>query len=144
MSIVTFSELSQLQKKVAMVDGGFDPIHHGHIAYFKAAAELGYPVLCCLASDNYVSKKHKPLLTQSSRAAVIESIRYVDYVCINETTTATLLEKLQPRFYVKGKDWENRLPFEETSVCAKYNIEIIYLNTVLDSSSQILKKYLNL
>ena len=34
-----------------MVDGGFDPLHEGHIAYFAAAAELGVPVLCNLASE---------------------------------------------------------------------------------------------
>ena len=28
---------------VTIVTGGFDPLHSGHIAYFKAAKELGNP-----------------------------------------------------------------------------------------------------
>ena len=66
--------------RVAMVDGAFDPLHHGHIAYFKAARELGAPVLCNLASDRYVRTKHRPLLTETQRATVIDAIRYIDYV----------------------------------------------------------------
>ena len=38
---LAFSELKQYRGVVAMVDGGFDPLHHGHIAYFEAAAGLG-------------------------------------------------------------------------------------------------------
>jgi cytidyltransferase-like protein len=142
MTIVAFSELTTLRRRVAMVDGGFDPIHHGHVAYFKAAAQLGLPLLCCLASDRYVGLKHKPLLSQQSRAAVIDAIRYIDYVCINDATTAEVLEALQPHYYVKGKDWENRLPPAETAVCAAQGIKIVYLDTMLDSSSRILKDYL--
>lgn len=126
-----------------MVDGGFDPLHAGHIAYFKAAATLGVPVLCCVASDRYISTKHKPLLPQDARACVIDAVRYIDYVCINESTTAEVLRQLQPRYYVKGKDWESRLPEAEMAICAECGIEIRYMDTVLDSSSRRLKEYLN-
>ncbi len=126
-----------------MVDGGFDPLHLGHIQYFRAAAALGLPLLCCLASDRYVSTKHKPLLPQQQRAGVIDAIRYIDYVCINESTTADVLRQLQPKLYVKGKDWENRLPQEETAVCSECDIKVVYLDTVLDSSSRLLREFLS-
>lgn len=139
--IVSFEGLKELRKTVAMVDGGFDPIHLGHIEYFRAASELGVPVLCCIASDRYVSTKHKPLLPQHYRAGVIDAIRYIDYVVINESSTAEVLEQLQPKYYVKGKDWENRLPVAELAACAEFEIKVVYLDTVLDSSSRILKEY---
>ncbi|MEY3358669.1 MAG: Cytidylyltransferase-like, partial [Actinomycetota bacterium] len=44
--IVAWNDLPNLAGKVAMVDGSFDPLHEGHIAYFSAAAELGWPLLC--------------------------------------------------------------------------------------------------
>lgn len=141
MTIISYSELGTLRKKVAMVDGGFDPLHLGHIEYFKQAAGLGLPLLCCLASDRYVGTKHKPLLPQASRAGVIDAIRYIDYVIINDWTTAEVLAELQPKLYVKGMDWKGRLPSAETSVCNEQGIEVIYLDTVLDSSSRILKEY---
>lgn len=126
-----------------MVDGGFDPLHVGHIEYFKGAARLGVPVLCCVASDRYVSTKHRPLLPERYRAVIIDSVRYVDLVCINPSTTADVLRQLQPKYYVKGKDWENRLPEAESSICNEFSIETVYLDTVLDSSSRLLKNYLN-
>jgi cytidyltransferase-like protein len=143
MAIIAFPELATLRRRVAMVDGGFDPLHMGHIEYFKAAAGLGIPVLCCLASDRYVSTKHKPLMPEHYRAVIIDAIRYIDYVCINSSTTAGVLGQLQPRYYVKGKDWENRLPLSEAAICKEHGIEIVYLDTVLDSSSRLLKDYLN-
>lgn len=140
--LVTFQDLKGIRRKVSMVDGGFDPLHLGHIEYFKEASRLGLPVLCCVASDEYVRRKHKPLLTQQGRAGIIDSIRYIDYVCFNESTTADVLQQLQPRYYVKGKDWENKLPTEETRICTEMGIEVVYLNTVVDSSSRILREYL--
>jgi len=124
-----------------MVDGGFDPLHLGHVEYFKAAKNLGLPLLCCLASDRYISTKHKPLLPQNYRAGVIDAIRYIDYVIINEWTTAEVLRELQPKYYVKGKDWESRLPPAETAVCSDTGVEVVYLDTVMDSSTRILKDY---
>lgn len=143
MAIISREKLVNLRGKVAMVDGGFDPLHAGHIAYFKAATTLRLAVLCCAASDRYIRTKHKPLLPQAARITVIDAIRYIDYVCVNETTTADVLAQLRPRYYVKGKDWENRLPPAETAICAEYGIEIRYVDTMLDSSSRILKDYLN-
>ena len=125
-----------------MVDGGFDPLHAGHVAYFREAAALGAPVLCNLASDEYVTRKHPPLLPQDERAAIIDAIRFVDYVHCSQTTTAAVLEALLPRFYVKGADWRDRaLPDAEVAVCERAGVEIVYLDTVLNSSTAILQRF---
>jgi len=50
--IVDSRGLSELARKVVMVDGSFDPLHDGHIAYFAEAAALGMPVLCNIAPDS--------------------------------------------------------------------------------------------
>jgi hypothetical protein len=43
---------------------------------------------------------------------------------------------------VKGSDWRARgLPAEQVAICREHGIEIVYLDTVLDSSSRILKEY---
>ena len=41
--ILSFEQLVDYRGEVAMVDGAFDPLHHGHIAYFKAAREEFFP-----------------------------------------------------------------------------------------------------
>jgi cytidyltransferase-like protein len=140
--ILTFEQLPDYRDRVAMVDGAFDPLHHGHIEYFRAARELGVPVLCNIASDRYVRTKHRPLLTETQRAAVIDAIRYIDYVHIYQIDTETVLRQLRPRYYVKGSDWRERgLPPEQVTICGEHGIEIVYLDTVLDSSSRLLQQY---
>src|SRR5215207_8485405 len=100
--IVEASDLPRLRGEVVMVDGAFDPLHDGHIAYFRAASELSAPVLCNISSDDYVRTKHPPLLRDEQRARVIDAIRYVDYVHLSRTSTAEVLRELIPRAYVKG------------------------------------------
>jgi cytidyltransferase-like protein len=139
--ILSFDELKGLRGQVAMVDGAFDPLHQGHIEYFRAASELGAPLLCNVASDRYVSTKHRPLLSENQRAIVIDAIRYVSYTHIYQIDTETVLRQLRPRFYVKGSDWRDRLPAEQIAICLEHNIEIVYLDTVLDSSSRLLSEY---
>lgn len=125
-----------------MVDGGFDPLHDGHIEYFRAASELGFPVLCNISSDAYLVTKHPPLLRHEQRGRVIDAIRYIDYVHLSRTTTASVLRTLVPRMYVKGVDWEGGLPAEEVQVCEAHGIQIVYLDTVRHSSSRILEGYM--
>lgn len=140
--ILSYHELVPLRGQVAMVDGAFDPLHSGHIEYFRAARELGAPVLCNVASDRYVSTKHRPLLDEQQRAVIIDAIRYIDYVHIYEKDTETVLLQLRPRFYVKGSDWRERgLPPEQIAICQEHNIGIVYLDTVTNSSSRLLKEY---
>jgi len=141
-AIVAFEQLKEYRGRVAMVDGAFDPMHRGHIEYFRAAAEqLGVPLLCNVASDRYVSTKHPPLLPEDQRAAVVDAIRYISYTHINRFDTETILRELQPRFYVKGRDWEGRLPPDQVTICGECGIEVVYLDTVFDSSSRLLKQY---
>ena len=139
--ILAFDDLKAYRGQVAMVDGAFDPLHRGHIEYFRAATALGSPVLCNVASDTYVRTKHSPLLPEDQRAAVVDAIRYITYTHINQFDTETILRELRPRYYVKGKDWDGRLPPEQVTICREHQIEVVYLDTVLDSSSRILEQY---
>jgi cytidyltransferase-like protein len=139
--ILAFEQLKEYRKKVAMVDGAFDPLHRGHIEYFRAAAEqLDAPLLCNVASDRYVSTKHPPLLPEDQRAAIVDAIRFISYTHVNQFDTETILRELQPKYYVKGKDWEGRLPPEQVRICHDHGIEVVYLDTVYDSSTRILNE----
>jgi cytidyltransferase-like protein len=143
--LIDSKELPKYAKKVAMVDGGFDPLHVGHVTYFREAAKLGLPVLCNVQADRYLteSKKRSPLLPEGQRAQVIDSLREISYTHICKTSTAEVLELLKPAKYVKGADWKSRgLPTKEVEVCRKNGIEIVYLDTVLDSSTNIAKNFL--
>ena len=55
-----------------MVDGAFDPLHAGHIEYFRAATALGSPLLCNIAPDRYVRAKHPALLPVEQRVEILD------------------------------------------------------------------------
>jgi D-glycero-beta-D-manno-heptose 1-phosphate adenylyltransferase len=139
---VTFDELKRYRGAVTMVDGAFDPLHAGHIKYFEAAAALGESVLCNIASDKYVEGKHHPFLPQAQRAKLIEALRPISFVHANCYDTEAVLRELKPKYYVKGKDWKGSLPEEQLAICAASGSEIVYLDTVLDSSTKVLCRYL--
>ncbi len=140
--ILETADLRPLEDSVTMVSGGFDPLHDGHVAYFACAAELGLPVLCNITGDAYVSRKHPPLLPQDRRALLIDALRHVAYTHVSDLTTHEVLAALRPRFFVKGRDWEGRLPAEEVEACAEAGTEVVYLDTLVDSSTRLLERCL--
>lgn len=139
--IIGYRDLRQYRGQVAMVDGGFDPLHHGHIEYFTRARDIGRPLLCNIAPDSYLLAKHPPLLPAPRRAEVIDALRPIDYTHVSPVDTETVLRELRPTHYIKGKDWEGRLPPEQVRICQEEGIEIVFLDTVRDSSTQLLKNF---
>ena len=114
--------------------------HDGHIEYFRQAAELGLPVLCNVAPDSWTEKKHPVMLEQAKRAVVLDAIRYISYVVVADISTAVTLEAVRPKVYAKGSDWKARggIPREEQAICDRLGIEVKYLDTVLNSSTELL------
>ena len=70
-----------LSVKVVVVSGGFDPIHSGHIEYFKAAKLLGDKLIVAVNSDQWlVKKKGKFFMPWAERANIISNLAVVDEV----------------------------------------------------------------
>ena len=68
-------------KKIVLITGGFDPLHSGHIAYFKAAKALGDILVVGVNSDAWLTrKKGFPFMPYKERAAIIRNIVGVDFV----------------------------------------------------------------
>ena len=66
---------------VVLVTGGFDPLHSGHIAYFKEARKLGKKLVVGVNSDEWlVRKKGKPFMLFEERCAIIKELSVVDKV----------------------------------------------------------------
>ena len=67
--------------KIIVVSGGFDPIHSGHIAYFKSASKLGEKLIVALNSDEWlINKKDKFFMPFEERKSIIENLSCVDLV----------------------------------------------------------------
>ena len=59
-------------RKIVLVTGGFDPIHSGHISYFKEAAKLGDWLVVGINSDEWLTrKKGKPFMPFGERETII-------------------------------------------------------------------------
>ena len=105
--------------KIVIVSGGFDPIHSGHIAYFKSAKSYGDKLLVALNSDIWLeNKKGKFFMPFNERKAIIESINYVDEVidfkddkigsCINALEKAKALFPNDDLLFANGGDRNDR------------------------------------
>jgi hypothetical protein len=72
---------------------------------------------------------------------VIDAFRFVAYTHLSALPTVEVLRLLGPRYYAKGADWNGRLPEDELAACAEAGTEVVYLDTVVDSSTAILERY---
>ena len=67
--------------KTVIVTGGFDPLHSGHIEYFKEAKKLGDRLVVGVNSDEWlVRKKGRPFMPFEERSKIIQELRVVDEV----------------------------------------------------------------
>ena len=68
-------------KRIVLITGGFDPVHSGHIAYIKAAKELGDSLIVGVNSDEWLRrKKGQEFMPWEERATIIAALHDVDRV----------------------------------------------------------------
>ena len=139
--------------KVIVVSGGFDPLHSGHISYFKDAKSYGDKLIVALNSDDWLKKKKgKPFMHFSERKLIIENINYVDEVidflddeigsCINALEKVKTLYKEDEIFFANGGD-RNEENIPEMAVDDINFLFSIGGDHKQNSSSSILKKWQN-
>lgn len=67
--------------RTVLVTGGFDPLHSGHIEYFKEAKKLGDKLVVGVNSDEWlIRKKGRPFMTFKERANIVKELGVVDEV----------------------------------------------------------------
>jgi cytidyltransferase-like protein len=70
-----------MEQTYVLVTGGFDPLHSGHIAYFKAAKKLGDRLIVGLNSDEWLErKKGKAFMSWNERLCIVNNLQMVDEV----------------------------------------------------------------
>ena len=68
-------------KRIVLITGGFDPLHSGHIAYIKAARELGDSLIVGINSDEWLRrKKGQEFMSWEERSIIVANLHDVDRV----------------------------------------------------------------
>jgi cytidyltransferase-like protein len=82
--------------KIILVTGGFDPVHSGHLAYFKAARTLGDRLIVGLNSDAWLTrKKGRAFMPWQERLCVLNNLSCVDEVYTFDDEDGTACHLLQ-------------------------------------------------
>lgn len=81
---------------VVLCTGGFDPIHSGHIEYFKNAAKFGQQLIIGLNSDQWLKrKKGRAFMPWHERAAIIKELKGVATVIEFDDSDNTALDAIK-------------------------------------------------
>lgn len=103
-------KLKKQRQRVVFTNGVFDLIHRGHIDYLHKARSFGDILIVGLNSDASVRRlkgNKRPFQKQADRAAIVVSLKPVDYVVFfGEDTPLRLIEAIRPDILVKGADYK--------------------------------------
>jgi len=140
--------------KIILCTGGFDPLHSGHIAYFKAAKLLGDKLIVGVNSDEWLTrKKGSPFMPWEERATIVAALQDVDRV-INfnddDNSARDAIRKTRQIFpnhqivFVNGGD-RNKDNIPEMDLLKQYlNLEFVFGvggTNKANSSSWILQEW---
>ena len=139
--------------KLAIVSGGFDPVHVGHVELLQKAREKADSLFVIVNNDAFLErKKGKAFMPLKERITIMQSLKGVelalesvdedDTVC--ETLTwlsAAYKSKFEEIFFCNGGDRTNGENTPEHEICLKIGIEPVYgLGDKIQSSSDLLQK----
>ncbi|TKX28873.1 phosphoenolpyruvate mutase [Campylobacter aviculae] len=95
-------------KKLVYVPMAADIIHPGHLNIIKKASELGYVMVGLFSDKAIASYKRVPFMPYEQRKQIIEAIKGVDEVVIQDEKDYDVnLLKYKPDFMIHGDDWNS-------------------------------------
>jgi len=141
----------------ALVSGGFDPVHVGHLQMFQEAGKLADNVVVLLNSDKWlIRKKGKAFMDSDHRKAILEEMECVSRVIVqsgdsdDSSSNAIMnfaLQQAESKIcFCNGGDRKNANTIREASTCNKYNVSLEYGvggNYKAASSSELLDNYVS-
>ena len=87
-----------------------DILHTGHINIINAARDLGEVTIGLLSDKAIMNYKRLPLIKIEKRKMIIENIKGVKSIIIQDTYDyEPVLRKLKPDYFVHGDDWKKNV-----------------------------------
>jgi D-beta-D-heptose 7-phosphate kinase/D-beta-D-heptose 1-phosphate adenosyltransferase len=104
-----------------IVNGTFDILHRGHLEMLEYAKSQGSYLLVAIDSDRRVKElkgESRPINTVADRRAMLQSLRFVDYVKVFDTTEELIeiIKLYKPDIMVKGSDYRGKSVTGETLI----------------------------
>lgn len=136
-----------MSRRIVCASGYMDPIHNGHIDYFRRSKELGDFLIVIVNNDKQtLAKKGFVVMPAADRVKLIRELRYVDMAVesIDEGRDVShTLAMLHPDVFTNGGDQFNDL-IPERAICEKMGIEMVDgLGKKTESSRWIIKNIQN-
>ncbi len=138
-----------MSKKAIIVSGYFNPLHMGHIEYFKLAKKYGDLLFVIVNNDIQRKKKgSKKFMLEDERVIIVSSLKIIDKVFLSVDTDSDVSKTIKHIFenhndlkfaFANGGDQKNDI-IPERKICKKLGIELIdNLGDKIQSSSWLLK-----
>jgi cytidyltransferase-like protein len=136
-------------KRAIIVSGYFNPLHKGHIEYFKLAKKKADILFVIVNNDLQRSlKESKEFMLEDERCLIINELNVVDKTILSIDTDRTVCETIKKihsdfsskynLFFANGGDQDNNSS-PEVPICEKLGIELIDgLGHKIQSSSWLL------
>jgi len=140
------------KQKIVLASGVFDLLHLGHVRFLEEAKKAGgknAELIVIVARDSTVEKRKgkKPVVPESQRRALVESLKVVDEAILGyeEFDMGRVIDKIKPDIIALGYDQDNMEKAVKKYVKKSgLKIKIVRIGKFgedeLDSSSKIKQK----
>ena len=140
-----------MKKKLIIVSGYFNPLHRGHVEYFRSAKNLGDDLMVIVNNDiQRKLKGSKEFMLEDERALIVNELSIVDYVMLSIDKDKTVINSIcqvnkiystsHDIYFANGGD-QNNNSIPEVLICNKLGIKLIDgLGQKIQSSSWLLNK----
>jgi cytidyltransferase-like protein len=132
--------------KIVCVSGYFDPLHVGHLEYFKLSKKHGDTLMVIVNNDEQaILKKGKAFMPVEERVKIIQELKCVDIVIQSCDLDRTVCQTLKtavptPDLFCNGGDQFNQ-SIPESEICKTLGIQLVDgLGLKIQSSSWLLDK----
>tara|TARA_R100001198_G_C5116231_1_gene141231 strand:- start:137 stop:559 length:423 start_codon:yes stop_codon:yes gene_type:complete len=139
--------------KLAIVSGGFDPVHIGHLELFEKAKSMADSLYVIINSDKFLErKKGKPFMDFRERSTIVQALKPVNMIIgsidVDDTVCKTLKwvhgmykQRYSEIMFCNGGDRTGGANTPEHELCQELGIETVYgLGEKVQSSSWLLEK----
>jgi len=139
-----------MKEKVVIVSGYFNPIHKGHLEYFKYAKSYGDLLFVIINSDHQRKLKgSKQFQDEQERLLIVSSIRIVDKTILSIDKDKSVRKTIQYIYKTYSKKYtllfanggdQNNKNIPEKDICNELGINLIDgLGEKIQSSSWLIK-----